>query len=216
LCLPVESSAKTRPLELTREKIEVRLGQPCRQLFGFANHIQRAPVAREKMLEPGTRRCVARRTVKRLCHGLTRVRLKVRFGPARLSEVVLIEPLVLALDHFPHCRGSYHATRDVREAEQRTHPRNRSGTEQRAMPRHASAPVVTNKDRVANAERVHEPDDVADQIENIVGRDFPRGAGLTVPALLWRNGAKTCRGDSWNLMTSRVPAPAGRRRRNRL
>ncbi len=74
------------------------------------------------------------------------------------------------------------------------------------MPGDRRAPVVTDDDRPIGAERVHDPDHVAGQMEERVGVDRLGPVGLAIAAHVGRDGMVAGLGQRLELMAPRIPA----------
>ena len=73
------------------------------------------------------------------------------------------------------------------------------------MPGDRRAPVVTDHDRLVGAERVHDPDHVAGQMEERIGLDRLGPVGLPIAAHVGRDGMIAGLGQRLELMAPRIP-----------
>jgi hypothetical protein len=64
---------------------------------------------------------------------------------------------------------------------------------------------VTDHDRALLAERIHQSDDIANQVQHVVGLDSFGLVSLAKAALIWSDYAKTCCRQRQELMPPRVP-----------
>ena len=99
---------------------------------------------------------------------------------------------------------THRSARKIRNAQQRYRAKD-VGTQQRRIPCHRCAPIVAGDHRRLDAEAVDQPDDIADEVQDVVRLDRGGRVGLPVAALVGRDDAKACRRERGNLMPPRVP-----------
>jgi hypothetical protein len=128
--------------------------------------------------------------------------LEFRLGHPRGLEIELVEDGIVGLRHD---RGRpLQPTRCIGHAEA-DHAAKAVGAHQRGTPRHRCAPIVAGDDRLLGAERIEQPDHVADQVEERVLVDRLRPVGPAVTAHVGGHGMEPRLGECRELMAPGIP-----------
>ena len=138
-----------------------------------------------------------------------KVDVELGLGDARLLEVEDVEEAVA--EPGAHGVGRLHrrgwARRDPAPVHAERGDRVETvGPEQRGVPRHRRAPIVADDRGALDAERVEQPDQVADQVELGVLPDLGGHVGLPVAALVGRDRVEAGLPQGDELVAPRVPA----------
>jgi hypothetical protein len=64
---------------------------------------------------------------------------------------------------------------------------------------------VPDQESPVFAKRLHQPDKVGHQIDDVIGFDFVRRVGVAVPALVWRHDAEAGSREDWDLVAPAIP-----------
>ena len=67
------------------------------------------------------------------------------------------------------------------------------------------APIVPDQESSIFAKRLHQPDKVGHEIDDVVRLDFVRRVGVAVPALVWRHDAEAGSREDWDLVAPAIP-----------
>ena len=145
---------------------------------------------------------VTRGAEQQLAEGAGQVAGELGVGHAGFLEVHHVEGIAEA---GPHGRDRRPGTARAVGHAQPDHPADPVRPQQRGVPGHRRAPVVPGDDRLLLAERVHQPDDIAGQVQDRVGVRAGGLVGAAVPALVRRHGVEAGGGQRDQLMTPGVP-----------
>jgi hypothetical protein len=111
----------------------------------------------------------------------------------------------VALRHGTHQVGGPHRrAREIGRVDA-DHGLDAMRSEQRHLPGDDAAPVVSDHDRLLDAERVEQAGEIADQMVNRVCVHRLRSVGVAIAALVRRNGVKSGLRQRPQLMPPRVP-----------
>jgi hypothetical protein len=174
-------------------------GQPAGQ-HGRIHAAVQEPAAGRDERQAG--RPVAGAAEQELAEGGGEVTRELGIRDAGLLEVHHVEGVADAAAHGGDRRGR--AAGAVGHA-QPDHPADPVRPQQRGVPGHRRAPVVPGQHRLPFAEYVHQPDDVAGQVQDGVRIRGRRAAGPAVPALIRRDRVESGGGQRGQLVTPRVP-----------
>ncbi|CAM2152745.1 hypothetical protein PT2222_290061 [Paraburkholderia tropica] len=207
IAIPVDGAAKAALAELRGEHVEIGVAEPGRQRVGIGEAVDETRVFRERHEADArvlrmTPALAARRVVdaeQRAAHVLFEFALD---ASGRL-EILLVEVMLLRVAGEVYGRAHARA-RQIRHAAQRERAE-QVGPQQRRVGRDDRPPVVADDRRLANAQRVDEPDEIAGQMEDVVGGGVERRLGVAVSALIGGDDAITRRRQRLDLMPPRVP-----------